>query len=278
MRPFVVLAHESKHSTAFHNLFLEYPKIETWASSFLYPILISINSFNILYKLTSQCKICVGVQLKQTMFIMKKTILLSFFVLILFEMQAQDNHFGLKGGWNISTISDLPSDWEDIDLDPNHSFHIGAFAEFGFSENWALVGEALFSGKGSLISIQDSAIMVDESTIKLNYLTFPVLLQYRLGPIALQAGPEFGFQIDRDVDGDVKIGILDPDFWDQKFDLSMLGGATMNFGNVFVGARYGISLSKLAEVTIVDHTGMNERKGTYGKNSFWQFSIGLRLI
>ena len=209
---------------------------------------------------------------------MKQSILITILSLFSLYSIAQENHFGLKGGWNISTIDGLPKEWKSMDVDPNNSFHIGGFAEIGINEDWALVGEVLFSGKGSLISIQDSSVQIDDSEIRLNYLTFPVLIQYCIGPLALQAGPEFGFQIDRDVNGDVKTGVLDPDFWDQRFDLSLVGGVNVNLGNFFIGARYGKSFTKLIEATFTDDMGLMERTGTYGKNSFWQFSVGLRLI
>ena len=195
------------------------------------------------------------------------------------SLNAQESHLGIKAGWNNTIVDDIPGDWGDFEFDRQNGFHIGGFGEWYLTDNFAIALEALFSGKGTVINFVDSAQVKSESNIRLNYLTFPVLAQYKLGPLFVQAGPEFGFQLNSDISGNSgNHGLLDPDFWDQSFDLSGVAGLGLNIGNLFVAARYGLSFNKLIEVTETDIDGNVDREGTYGQNSFWQLSIGLRLI
>lgn len=214
---------------------------------------------------------------------MKK--LLGVFICIFFvsghliSQEDEKFHLGVKGGWNLSTVRDIPEDWSDFDVNNRSGFHLGAFSELYLTDNVGIVAELLFSGKGTQVTFVDSLQVKRESTVKMQYVTLPLLLQVRLGPVNLQAGPEFGLQIDKAIDG-VKSenGILNEEFWDNDFDVSAVGGATVNLGNFFIGARYGLSLQAFGEYTKTDINGDPDGTGTYGKNSFWQLSVGFRLL
>lgn len=192
---------------------------------------------------------------------------------------AQTFHLGIKGGWNLSTVRDIPQGVEDFDINNRNGFHLGGFTEWYLGENVAIVGELLFSGKGTTLTFVDSLQVKRESTVKLHYITLPLLLQVAIGPVNLQAGPEFGLQVDQDIQGyNAENGAFNESFWDNNFDMSVVGGATFNVGNLFVGARYGLSLNKFGEYTKTDVQGNPDGRGTYGKNSFWQLSVGFRIL
>ncbi len=216
---------------------------------------------------------------------MKKLLRFQFLIVFLVfafsnaPLTAQESHLGIKAGWNNTIVNDIPGDWGDFEFDRQNGFHIGGFGEWYLTDNFGLVVEALFSGKGTIISFVDSTQVKSESNVRLNYLTFPVLAQYKIGPLFAQVGPEFGFQLNSDISGaSMDQGIMNADFWDQNFDLSGVAGVGLNIGNLFVAARYGLSFNKLIEVTETDIDGNVDREGTYGQNSFWQLSIGLRLL
>lgn len=207
----------------------------------------------------------------------KNYLLLVLTFIVVNDLDAQESHFGIKGGWNNTVVNDIPKEWNDLEFDRLNGFHIGIFNEWYMGDHLGFGVEALFSGKGSIIQVVDTAQITTESTVRLNYLTIPVLLQYKIGPLFLQAGPELGFKLNTIVEKD-GIGILDEDFWDQSFDLSGVAGIGLDIGNLFVSARYGLSFNKLIEVTETDINGNIEREGTYGQNSFWQLSVGVRLF
>ncbi|MDX1686326.1 MAG: porin family protein [Saprospiraceae bacterium] len=210
---------------------------------------------------------------------LKKMTLTGASLIMVFNLLAQEFNLGIKAGWNLTTVRDIPQEWNDFDIENRNGFHIGGVAEWYLTEKTAIVAELLFSGKGATITSVDSFQARRESTVKLQYVTLPLLLQVKLGPINLQAGPEFGLQIDEAVEGTRRDqGILSESFWDNDFDISGVGGLTFDIGNFFFGARYGLSLAKIGEYTKTDVNGNPDGEGSYGQNSFWQLSLGLRLL
>ena len=189
---------------------------------------------------------------------------------------AQEFSLGLKAGWNYSQLQDLPDPGNDFDFEQASDFHLGGYLNIGLSEKWSFQPEVLYSGKGGQISFQDTSRSVT-TDINLNYLTFPLLLQYRSGFLSIHAGPELGFQLDRN-GSDERLGILDAETYDMPFDLSGVAGLTVHIGAISITGRYGRAFTKLVELEKTDINGNSTGKGTYGYNEFWQLSLGLRLL
>ena len=210
---------------------------------------------------------------------MKRFAFFTLIMLFAIQMRSQEFNAGVKAGWNLTLVKDIPEGFEDFDISQRNSFHAGGFIEWYLYENIAVVGEFLFSGKGTVINFVDSLQVKRETTVKLQYLTFPVLLQLDVGPLKLQAGPEFGLQLGESLKGyNRETGALNKDFWDNEFNTSVVGGVVLELGNLFIGGRYGLSLSKFGEYTKTDVNGDPDGTGTYGRHSYWQVSIGYMLL
>lgn len=210
---------------------------------------------------------------------MKRSALITLVIFFSIQVNAQEFNAGVKAGWNLTLVKDIPENFSDFDISRRNSFHAGGYLEWYLSEKVAIVGEFLFSGKGAIIESTDSLEFKRETTVKLHYLTFPVLLQYDLGPLKLQAGPEFGLQLGENLKGyDRETGALSKEFWDNEFNTSVVGGIVLDLGNLFIGGRYGLSLTKFGEYTKTDINGDPTGTGTYGRHSFWQVSIGYNLL
>src|SRR5215475_2498373 len=125
---------------------------------------------------------------------MKLKFVLGLAVALLFSqvMMAQF-HLGIKGGANIVKV-----DGKSFKEQFRYGYHLGGFAEIGLGPKFSIQPEVIFnqystSLDSSYKEIYENVISSDQSKVKLNYLSIPILLDYKLlGPIHIQAGPQFG--------------------------------------------------------------------------------------
>ena len=112
---------------------------------------------------------------------MKKTAIFVASLFLLFTAKAQDVHFGVKGGVNVSQL-------HFSDNTPTNSkagLHLGVLAHIHLTKTWAIQPELLYSQEGA----KNPGV-----TYNLNYLNVPVLLQYMFeNGFRLEGGPQVGF-------------------------------------------------------------------------------------
>ena len=146
---------------------------------------------------------------------------------------------------------------------------VGGFAEIGLSEKLSFQPEVLFNQYTSTLdssykSIYENVITSDQSKVKLNYLTIPLLLDYKfLGPIHLQAGPQFGILMNQD-----KNFLQNGEQAFKNGDFSMALGAQVKLAQLRFTGRYLIGLSNINDID-------NQDKW---KNQVIQLSVGVALI
>ncbi|ULQ53517.1 porin family protein [Flavihumibacter fluvii] len=185
-------------------------------------------------------------------------------------IQAQGLHFGVKGGANITKV-----DGKAMSDEFNYGYHLGGFAEVGLGKKWFIQPELLWSQLQSQTGddfedVIDGAIEGSKNqTIKLNYLTIPITLNYRLLDwLSLQAGPQFGVLLDNDK------SLLEngKDAFDAG-DFSLLGGAQINFSSFRITGRYFTSLKDInsGDVESSDANAAWKNKG-------FQISLGIRIL
>lgn len=189
---------------------------------------------------------------------------LSAILLTLFLANAAMAQFtlGVKAGANIFKV-----DGKSFKDEFNYGYHLGGFANFGIGGRFSLQPEVLFSQYQTKTDTSFSNIYQDAfsnaGNVKLNYLSIPLLLNYKLGSlISLQAGPMFSILMDEDK-GLVENG---QDAF-KKGDFSMLGGAQLSLGKIKLNGRYSIGLNNINDID-------NSDKWT---NQGWQLSVGLGL-
>lgn len=116
---------------------------------------------------------------------MKKTAILVASLFLLSTAKAQQAHFGLKGGVNVSQLHFN----DDATTDSKVGVNVGAFAHIHASQTWAVQPELLYSLEGAQQTNGNSKV-----TYRLNYLDVPVLLQYMFNNgFRLEGGPQIGF-------------------------------------------------------------------------------------
>ena len=165
---------------------------------------------------------------------MKKTAIFAGSLLILFTATAQQAHFGLKGGVNISQLhfnNNTPSD-------SKVGVNLGILAHIHTSKTWAIQPELLYSLEGAQ-KVGNSGI-----NYNLNYLNVPVLLQYMFdNGFRLEGGPQIGFLLNaKRKAGDVTVD--DNGFKTTAFSIP-LGVGYLTSSGVGLDARYVFGVSNI---------------------------------
>jgi hypothetical protein len=164
---------------------------------------------------------------------------------------AQAQYFGLKGGLNAAVL-----DGEQLQQNTkyNTSYHVGAFYNYNLVGPLSLRPELQYSVQGSEFKSD-----TEDYTTKLYYLAVPVLLDLKLGPVHLQAGPQFGVLVQAEQKGTKFTGISNgtPQYGSvqgqvldqfKRQDFSLCAGAEVDLGKTFaVGGRFNAGLNDIAD-------------------------------
>jgi len=191
-----------------------------------------------------------------------KLVNLSVALLISQFMMAQF-HIGVKAGANITKV-----DGKSFKEQFEYGYNAGGFAEIKLSDKFSFQPEVLFNQYTSTLdsnykSIYENVITSDQTKVKLNYLTIPLLLDYKfLGPIHLQAGPQFGILMNQD-----KNFLQNGEAAFKSGDFSMALGAQVKIAQFRFTGRYLIGLNNINDID-------NQDKWT---NQVIQLSVGIAL-
>ncbi len=173
-------------------------------------------------------------------------------------------HLGVKAGANITKI-----EGKAFKDEFRYGYHLGGFMEVRMGNKFILQPEVLFnqfttSVDSSFSTVYHNAFNSSQSTHKLNYLSVPILVNYKLigSFLSLQAGPQFGVLMNNN-----KNLLQNGGEAFRNGDFSMIGGAQVKLGPIRVNGRYIIGLSNLNDL------GDQEK----WKNEGFQVSLGLAL-
>lgn len=196
---------------------------------------------------------------------MKKIILMVVMVFTFGFVNAQekaDMAFGVKGGLNISTITN--ADVDGVNTKSLVGFHVGFFGEFMISNKFAIQPEVLYSAQGTELEFEGIS-----GDLKLDYITIPVMAKYYVADaFSLELGPQIGFL----VSAKAKSGGESEDVKDELKSTDV----SLNFGvgyditpNFMIGVRYSLGLTRLQDEIF---PGEDE-----SKNSVFQISVGYKF-
>jgi hypothetical protein len=170
-------------------------------------------------------------------------------------------HLGVKAGANISKV-----DGKSFKEEFAYGYHLGGFAEIGLGPKFSFQPEVLFSQVSSTLdsnykAIYENVIASNQSKVKLGYLSIPLLLDYKfLGPIHLQAGPQFGILMSQD-----KNFLQNGADAFKNGDFSVVAGAQVKLAQLRITGRYVIGLNNINDID-------NQDKW---KNEVIQLSLGI---
>ena len=192
-----------------------------------------------------------------------KIVLVLSFLFFSGAAMAQFN-IGVKGGVNISKVDDKAFRDEFT-----YGYHLGGFAEINLGKRWKLQPEVLWNQVNTRADTafrniyQNALDFSNYRDVKLNYLSIPVLLNYKLGNVlSLQAGPQFGILMNQD-----KTLLENGKEAFSKGDFSMLGGVQLNVSKLRLSGRYFVGLNNISEID-------DQNKW---KNQGFQISAGFAL-
>ena len=174
---------------------------------------------------------------------MKKQLFIAMFFLVsIFNSDAQVVRFGIKAGANFANFNGGAA---GIDYNSRTSLHAGVLAEIPLG-NIAIQPELLYSSQGADVKgIGD---------VNLDYVSVPVLAKFYIlsDKLSLDVGPQFSFLIDEAKES----------FENETFDFALAGGASLNITkSIFAQARYTIGLTEASKDAEV-------------KNAVFQLSLG----
>lgn len=173
-------------------------------------------------------------------------------------------HIGVKAGANITKI-----DGQSFKDKFRYGYHVGGFAEIGFGNKFGIQPEVLFNQYRTSVdsnykSLYQNVFNSDQSSVKLSYLSIPILLNYKLlgNFLTLQAGPQFGILMDQEKNLLQNGGNAFSDG-----DFSLVGGVQLKLSSLRVSGRYVVGLNNINEID-------NQDKW---KNQAFQLSVGVAL-
>jgi hypothetical protein len=212
-----------------------------------------------------------------------KKILLSL-VLVVFGSAGAFAQFsiGVKGGFNFANVG---GDAEDTDM--RTSIHLGGYLNYKLSDQLSFQPELLYSSVGYKMSESNTEVIFGDEytekgklTAKYNYLSIPLMLQYKIGPVNLQAGPQVSLFMGGKYKGEYTLTVNgaveesesgEEDVDDVKgLDLGLNFGLGTEFGKLNASLRYSMGLSNT-----YDGEGSDDYKET---NNVIQLSIGYRIF
>ena len=171
---------------------------------------------------------------------------LAIMAIALLTMQAASAQFrlGAKAGANLVKV-----EGQAFKDEFRYGYHLGGFAEIGIIRKLTIQPEVLFNQysmtlDSSFKSVYENIITSEQSHVKLNYLSVPILLNYKfLGPIYLQAGPAFSILIDQN-----KNFLQNGGEAFKKGDFSMIGGAQVRLSKLYLSGRYVVGLANINDI------------------------------
>ena len=172
-------------------------------------------------------------------------------------------HIGIKGGANVTKV-----DGKSYKDQFRYGYHLGGFMEIRMGNKFVLQPEVLYNQYASRLDSNYSniyhSVFNGNTNIKLNYLSIPIVVNYKLigSFLSLQAGPQFGILIDNS-----KTVLQNGGNAFKRGDFSMLAGIQLKVLNMRINGRYAVGLNNIADIT---------DDGKW-KNQGFQLSVGLAL-
>jgi len=221
-----------------------------------------------------------------------KKITLSAIALMAFAFtQAQDLKFGVKGGVNFANLNvdfgGVYGDYGVYGYDDNYKmkvgFNVGAFAEYKFTDKWAIQPEVLYSLQGSKQEFSDEDGKYDVKT-NLSYVNIPIMVKfYPIPKLYAEAGPQIGVLVSAKYKASEKIYGNDAEQLEdnkdakdnfKSIDFGFNVGAGYEFTeNLFANLRYNIGLSDIDDTVKTDEDYFDLKT----KNSVISLSLGYKF-
>jgi len=202
-----------------------------------------------------------------------------FFTLLVGLLLAGTAHaqFGFKAGINAAVLDGAPA---DLKAKYKTQYHAGLLYTYTIAGPLSVQPELLYSVQGT----ERKSDLADYDT-KLHYLNLPILAKLTLGPVFVEAGPQFGVLLTAKEVGTMLVAPPTPNSQAQygevsrqvqdnykKNDFSLCAGVGFKMHSVLVGARFNAGLNDINAAKSV--TGVNNSQL---KNRVFQGYVAFQL-
>ena len=195
--------------------------------------------------------------------------------------QVRAQNFGVKAGYNYSTLSGETSSISTIE--GLSGFYIGGLVELPISNMLSIQPELIFSRQGVDLrqGLKNLSIRTDTSEIRLDYLNIPVMAKVNLGPLFLQGGVQFGFLVSKPkvnrLTNTSLFPLLDKDSYN-SFDFGVGAGLGVKLNqHFFVETRYTYSLTNVFDPNDKHFKSSLISDGDNFKNSVFSIGLGMKF-
>jgi hypothetical protein len=179
---------------------------------------------------------------------LKKLTVLLFAIFMSATGFSQGIDLGIKGGVNFATLSDAGNGPSS-----KTGFQAGVFAGLKLGKKLGIQADLLYSQQGADFNLEEFDI---------TYVNIPVVLKYYVfRGLNIQAGPQFGFVVDDNIE-EVTFGLLEAETSDVSGVIGL--GYDLPFG-LRVDGRYNFGLTEVI-------------KGVDGKNSVFTLALGFSFL
>jgi Outer membrane protein beta-barrel domain len=172
-------------------------------------------------------------------------------------------HVGFKAGANISKI-----DGVSFDKEFRYGYHLGGFAIIDFGR-LGIQPEVLFNQYTTTVDSNFrhvyQNVFSSTNNLKLNYLSIPILLNYKLigNFLTLQAGPQFGILMNKQ-----QTLLQNGQSAFKHGDFSMLAGLQLKILKFRIDGRYVVGLNNINDI------GQQDK----WRNQGFQVSVGMSIF
>lgn len=182
---------------------------------------------------------------------MKKYLCICLFLLSLSSFSQDRFSYGFQFGVNSSSLKLSGLVWDDF-LSSRQGILFGANAEFNLNRKFSVVGNLNYEEKGGKYHLGNYG---GEGTLKLNYLTLPLLLRFKMGKGSVK------FFVNAGLFGGYLIHSENPDpddftnlkNWDMGYAIGLgITTAINNHNNIFIEGRLNSGGKGVAKMSIYD--------------------------
>jgi hypothetical protein len=177
---------------------------------------------------------------------MKKLVIfisLSLFLLSSIETKAQMATKGVKGGLNVSNILLEGTEYNFLE-----GFHAGAFFRTAPIEKVSLQVEIMYSQMGAELDVEQSFSSYSGGTIRLNYITVPVMarINFADNKFGILVGPGINYLAAVADDGDLDGSGKDLRALYKNFDFTVSFGFEVDItSGIIIGSRTSLGISDI---------------------------------
>jgi hypothetical protein len=205
---------------------------------------------------------------------MKHFALAAFLLLLASQAHAQ---FGIKAGVNEAVLTGRVGE----DATYKTYFHAGIFYEAKIIGPLSIQPELLYSLQGS--QLKGNTTITDYTT-QLNYIAVPILAKVTIGPVYVEAGPQFGYLVQasengtvqvRNTSGNVAFNNVDQASTDnyKRGEFALCAGVGLKLGSVVrVGGRFVAGINDINNLQYLQ--GVNDPRL---QNRVFQFYAAFQL-